>query len=197
MTFSIQFSALILEQLILHFLVAMKITRIWVFLLGWFITVPCEARYSPIPLKKLVAQSEIILVAIPKTLTNTDPGRTAGSADLNVLEILKGEFTDKAIHIEWGAETETGPIDTLFDKRVLFLKKDKTAARRPFSFWPLKHTRAMDNHWEEAAFGFPVNVVDLEGAKVTKEGWVWVDGGAREQKTKVVFLSDLKRFIQR
>src|SRR5688572_17110743 len=67
---------------------------------------PAGAKLAPTTLQKLLAESELIVIAVPRQLTRDQPGPNdgprSGSAELVVLEVLKGTSPGATLTLRWG-----------------------------------------------------------------------------------------------
>jgi hypothetical protein len=164
------------------------------------------ARMAPTTLKQLAKEAEIVVVAAPKTLTRDDPTTVAegsGHAELVVLETLRGQV-EPTIRLDWGSEVHDQPIDTLADRRLLFLKKGPdgrlVAAHYGVSYWPLMNLRDVrtDKYdWATYAGGYPAGNVQLRDEGIVGRAFTWAPLGTKETQVDVVFLAAFKRWLQR
>jgi hypothetical protein len=164
------------------------------------------ARLAPTTMQKLLAESELVVLAVPRQLTRDQPGPTdgprAGSAELVVLEVLKGTSPGPNVTLRWGDEVHDQAIDTLLERRLLFLKKSPEGrwigTHYGRSYWPLVHLRdPKAGKWDFAArVRYPVTMVRTEGLDLVREVPVFDEQSGKDRRAPVIFLGDLRRLLK-
>lgn len=163
-----------------------------------------EAKLAPTTMKDLVKESDLIVVAVPRTLTRDSADITktlrAGHAELQVLEVIKGSYDAKDIRIEWGDEVHDQAIDSLYERRLLFLKKDKDKwqpAHYGRSYWALEQLRDLKDKYAFATrVVYPVQMVKMDGTKLVRDAKAIDPSTYKDAKVKAVFLDDLKAYVK-
>jgi hypothetical protein len=165
-----------------------------------------NAKLAPSSFSEFVAESDVILEATPRQLNRHDSSNTprlvhaeesapkheesfVGEAQLTVLRVLKGTYTNKEVTVRWTGEVHDQTINSLTQDVLLFLKKRPSGEYEPThygrSIWPFAESLSiydaefLDRDWRGFDFEYPLDML-----RFTNEQEKALLGTGRKNKEK-------------
>lgn len=156
---------------------------------------PAFARLAPSQLNGLMAESDVILQATVVRLEAGDAAaRISSSAVLRVWRVLKGSYEPQTVTIRFSDEKHEQRITTLYDDRLLFLRKTASGAYEGThygrSYWPLKWTVG-DNPKQVTLYVYPISIIAGSEALLKDAEVIIPDLGLERLRVKAIYLEDL------
>ena len=157
------------------------------------------AKLARSRLDDLIAQSDVILQAGVMRLEAGDAVTgTRSSAVLRVWHVLKGSYASQTVTIHFSDEQHEQLIATLYEDRLLFLKKTASGeyegSHYGRSYWPLEWT-VEGGPKLVTPYVYPTNIISVPDTLLKDAEIIVPLLGLEKQHVKAIYLEDMMSLV--